>query len=347
MRLTRKQLGIIIERYLKEEEDWEKGWEDFDKEPDEDFVEDQFQKTLDKLREKAINQILQELNSSKFEKQNINEKLLKTKITTIIKNTKVISVDSESEEFEGFKAIALSSNFSFKKDENKYVLESSEIPEEFKSEIPKEILTNFEYDKDGKSKSAENPLIIFLKAYNDTSNEKEIYNILLHEMGHIKNAAIKSVTLTANKNLSGDFGPEEKLNVDVLKNILRKDLKEKTNTDFVQVFLDENRFDENSLRLRGEKVLIELKGYYDGTFSSPFDEKSVDELAVRASALRRNQEAYNYIINNPDFTYNDINKKFNSDIADISILLDDNITFDDIEEIVRNDNKDINKSATA
>lgn len=346
MRLTRKQLGIIIERYLKEEEDWEKGWEDFDKDPDEDIVENTFQKILDKLREKAIKQILEELNSSKFEKQNINEKLLKTKITSIIKNTKVISVNNESELFKGFKAIALSSHFSFRKDENKYVLESSEIPEEFKNEIPKEILSNFENDEKGKSKSGENPLIIFLKAYNDISNEKEIYDILLHEMGHIKNAVIESVTSVANKKFSGDFGPAEKLNIDVIKNILRKDLKGKTNSEFVQVFLDENRFNENSLRLRGEKVLIELKSYYDGTFASPFNVKSVDELAVRVSALRRNKSAYDYIVANPNFTYNDINKKFNSDIADISILLDDNITFDDIEEIVKNDNKNINKSVT-
>ena len=336
MRLTRKQLGIIIERYLKEEEDWEKGWEDFDKDSDEDFVDNSFQKTLDELREKAINQILEELNSSNFSDQNIDKILLNVKIIPTIKNTKVISVESESEEFEGFKAIALSSHFSFEKDENKHVLFSDQIPEEFKSEIPKEILSNFEYDEDGKSKSADHPLIIFLKAYNNTSNEKEIYDILLHEMGHIKNSVIKSVTSVANKKFSGDFGPEEKLNIDVIKNILRKDLKNKSNEEFVQVFLDENRFDENTLRLRGEKVLIELKSYYDGTFASPFNEKSVDELAVRISALKRNKSAYDYMIDNPDFTYNDIVKKFNSDIADILILLDKNITFKDIEKIVKN-----------
>ena len=84
--------------------------------------------------------------------------------------------------------------------------------------------------------------------------------------------------------------------------------------------------------------------YYQGAFSPKTDILGIEELSVRISALKNQPQAFNdYKSGKVEYDY--YKKKYNTDIADIILFLDKNVSLESLDKIVKI--KNTQKSVTA
>jgi len=334
MHIKMSDLKLIIEHFLKEQED---NWLGDEEDNLGSLGINKLDQKLNRIKNECIGQIIDELSNAKFEDQNITEQMLKV-VERSLKNVSVVtSKATSSKEIElSSMAICFTPNVVHTGEENKLVLQTPEIPSDIK-DIPKNVLNRYN------SSSGKYPVILFLEKNIDTNaDDQKLKDILLHELGHVKNNIIKALSLTASDQSGENIGNIQ-LNRDEIKSILRKDFKEKSVNEIIFIltsegWLDKEQKDEN------QELVSELKEYYDGVEDSS-NMKAVEELAVRVSALKRNSEAFTrFVVNKEIDLYTNISKDYNLDIADIVLLISKNANTNDINKIVKN--KQLRKNVT-
>jgi|AACY02.14.fsa_nt_gi hypothetical protein len=321
MHVKMSDLRLIVERFLKEQEDNWLG----DEEEVISFTPDLKDK-IKKAFKSTKNTIIDELKKSDTTRQSISNDNVDSAIN-IINNTYLHISSVADQKLKGIKAAAYHSSFGDEKGENRDVIHFDKIPEII--DLPSDIREK--YNKDPKN----NPIIVMFELYLHKLSYEEIEELLLHEVDHIKNSAIKALT--------GD----NKFNVDEVKEALRKDLKNGTRNQIYEYILKhdgrvENPDDENM------KLLVDrLSFYYAGLYEDPPDNIGVEELSVRLTALKREPDALE------DFKsgkrkYSYFAKVYNTDIADIMLFIDENSppSIETINKIVMTNTKQA-KSVTA
>jgi len=319
-------LKLIVERFLKEQEgDWLGDEEDNLG----NLGVNRLDQKLKNLKNLCIDQIIDELSSSNFRDQNISEQMLKV-VERNLKNVSVVvsKVTASKEINLSSMAICFTPNITHTKEENNMVLQTPKIPSDI-NDISKDVLSRYN------SSPGKYPIILFLeKNISSDIDDQKLKDILLHELGHVKNNTIKALSLTASDQSGENIGNIQ-LNRDEIKSILRKDFKEKSVNEIIFIltsegWLDKEQKDEN------QELVSELKEYYDGVEDSS-NMKAVEELAVRVSALKRNSEAFTrFVVNKEIDRYTNISKDYNLDIADIVLLISKNANTNDINKIVKN-----------
>jgi hypothetical protein len=178
-----------------------------------------------------------------------------------------------------------------------------------------------------------NPIVIIVPVIFDKLQISVKNDVLQHEVRHIRNNFIKM------------YDPG--LNVEEVRNVLRKDIKGKTLDELIQVFINEGRYDIELTALEQasiRKTIGKLQKYYEGALSEPPDELAVDELAVRIGFL---QDDLNIIAIHAGKTFSDLEDEYGSDIAQIILFLDKNVTSEDVIKVVKNSkSRDKNQKGT-
>lgn len=302
MKLSRKQLNLIIENFLKEE-DWLSDEE-------EDLGPTKSQKINSALKS-AIEQIKAELIASDYQTQGLSKDLVDY-VAVLLDNIQLFINKKTHDEIAGVKAMAYHVDFGY--EENKSVLHPDTIPGWL--DIPVEIKEKFNEDK------ARYPVIVI----NDANvSEAEIKDILLHEVDHIKNGMIKAISKTTK------IGPEEKLNLDIVKSLLRKDLIGKSKEDIVSKLESEGFINK---KINYQALLDRLIMYYEGAHATPPDVLGVEEMSVRVSSLKRYPDALSdFKAGKRDYQY--FKKTYTSDIADLVMFLDKNASLSTVNKIVK------------
>ena len=181
-------------------------------------------------------------------------------------------------------------------------------------------------DKDLQSSFQKNPfttpIVVIVEA--NIKSKSSFKRFLLHELGHIKNNFIKYIMGVS-------------LNVEEVRNLLRKDLKNMTAKEMVRKFKEEGRLGKGILPFGFEKLVEKLKSYYDGGFSEPPDELGVDEFAVRISAIQRDLVAQSSIaMSDSPANFNVTTSKYGVDIAGLSLFLKQDFDKSEIDAVVQN-----------
>ena len=298
MRLTQKQLNLIIENYLLLET------------VDETIIRDEFEKARDRLKNDFI-------NSGKFDKtvrNSVANALDYTHLYVVPKN------DPISDKYSSYEGFALHVKF----------VRGEEEPK--KEYFPKKIIKDSELESKFNSKPIPNPIVVIFEK--NVESKKELERLLLHELGHIKNNFIK-------------FYEGIDLNVEEVRAVLRKDFKGKSARDIVKTLRSENRL--GRLNQPGFLSLIEkLKEYYDGVFSEPADELSVDEFAVRISELQRDVVAQASVSPRAEklLTFSKMEEKYGVDVAGLALFLDKEVTLEKVNAVAVDDSQNNDKSVT-
>ena len=167
-----------------------------------------------------------------------------------------------------------------------------------------------------------NPILVIFEK--NIKSEKELKSLIYHELGHIKNNFLKFYTGT-------------ELNAKEVQDVLRKDLIGKSTEDMISVFRSEKRL--GVITPPGFSRLIEeYKRYYEGVFSTPPDEVSVDEFAVRIKELQRDVVRQAMIANQvKPMTFLEMKTKYGVDTAGLALFLDKSVTYEKIKKIAKSD----------
>ena len=323
MKIIKRQLKILIENFLAEGDDWLADDEDdLNLEPN---LKDKVKKAFDL----AKNKVISELKSSNTINQNISQEIIVNAIE-IINKTHLHTTDVINIKFKGTKALAFHASYGDESGKNREVLHYNKIPEGV--DVPESILSSMTNDP------LNNPLIIVFSLYAQKASKTALSALLLHEIGHIKNSVIKALS-----DKSGT-GPESNFNVDQVKAALRKDLVKGNKQQIAEYII----FHDKPARIgdsKAEKALVlRLAMYYQGLYEDPADDLGVEELAVRLSALKRNIGALeDFKSGKRDYQY--FSKKYNTDVADIMLFVDEGTTLEAINKIVKL-NKQFSKSVT-
>ena len=323
MKIVKSQLKVLIEKFLKEETDWLADDEDnLNLEPN---LKDKVKKAFDLAKIKVIS----ELKNSNTDNQNISQDIIDSTIK-IINRTHLHTTDVIDIKFKGIKALAFHASYGDESGKDRDILHYNKIPEGV--DVPKSILSSMTSDP------LNNPLVIVFNLYAQKSSESALSSLLLHEIGHIKNSVIKALS-----DKSG-AGPESNFNVDQVKESLRKDLVKGNKQQIAEYII----FHDKPARIgdsKAEKALVlRLAMYYQGLYEDPADDLGVEELAVRLSALKRNIGALeDFKSGKRDYQY--FSKKYNTDVADIMLFVDEGTTLEAINKIVKL-NKKSSKSVT-
>lgn len=323
MKVTKKQLNLIIESFLKEE-DWYN--------PEDEDVEinsrPELKERLSRLKNECIQQIIKELKESDYKGQNIPEGIIKRVVKTL-KQVNLTSTKVKNSEYSGIKALAITSNI-IPDHNNELVLQMSQIPDDV-NDIPQNFVDQYN------SSPSEFPMIIFFESNLSADiTDKTLKEIILHELGHVKNDAIRATSFVASKKQGEKIGKYDDLNLEEVRALLRKDLKGKTVDETIDILVKEGWLEKDKNNMGEAKLVKELKRYYDGVFSDPVNEIGLEEISARASALKRNKTAISKFVTNREVDlYRNIMKNFNSDIADIVILLSKEAKVEDLNKIVK------------
>ena len=316
MKVSRLKLKKLIEIYLSEQ-DWLGDEEDITFTPS-------LKAKLDKAFETTKNTVINELKNSDTSRQGMSDDIINS-VVDIINKTYVHISATVDQNLKGIKAAAYHSSFGDKKGENRDVLHFDDIPANI--DIPSEIRTK--YNDDPKN----NPIIVMFELYLNNLSYEEIEELLLHEVGHIKNSAIKALTNDSN------------FNADEVKEALRKDLRNGSRNQIYEYILKHDGRIENNKNT--QELVYRLALYYSGLYEDPPDNLGVEELSVRLSALKREPVALE------DFKsgkrkYSYFAKEYNTDIADIMLFIDANLppSIETINKVVMTNTKKA-KSVTA
>lgn len=317
MKLSLIQLKEIVENFINEE-DWLGDEEDI---PLPLSLEEKIKNVFDKAKDIVIN----ELKNSEAASQGIDNIVIKETIEAINKIYLHITSKS-SQDKKGIKALAYHATYGDKEGKNRDVLHFDNIPEDI--DLPKEIRAKYNSDPDN------NPVIVIFKLYamQNKGSIKELEDLLLHEVGHIKNSIIKVLSEKYGK------GPKNKLNVEEVKTVLRKDIAKGTRNQVYEYILTRDGRIKNNTTT--QSLVYRLALYYTGIYENPPDNLGVEEFSVRISALKRYPQALEDF-KSGKHEYDYFLKNFNSDIADLVLFLDkDNPPkLSDVNKIVKSDEK--------
>ena len=323
MKIIKSQLKILIENFLSEDAEW------LSDDEDDLNLEPGLEEKVNKAFELSKNKIILELKSSNTDNQNISQDIISSAIK-IINKTHLHTTDVIDIKFKGIKALAFHASYGDDSGEDRDVLHYSKIPKGIN--VPESILSSMTSDP------LNNPLIIVFNLYAQKSSESALSSLLLHEVGHIKNSVIKALSDKAG------IGPQASFNVDQVKAALRKDLVKGNKRQIAEYII----FHDKPKRIgdsKSEKALVlRLSMYYQGLYEEPADDLGVEELAVRLSALKRNSGALeDFKAGERDYQY--FANKYNTDVADIMLFVDEGTTLEAIDKIVSLD-KESKKSVT-
>lgn len=323
MKLSRQQLKQIVENFINES-DWLGDEEDDPLPPD---TEEKIKNLFKKAKDRVIN----ELKNSDASLQGIDEDTIKATIK-IINNIYLHITSQINQNKKGIKALAYHATYGDKEGKNRDVLHFDKIPEDI--DLPQDIRVKYDSDPDN------NPVIVIFKLYasQNQKNKKELEDLLLHEVGHIKNSIIKMISNKTGK------GPKNKLNVEEVKRVLRKDIAKGTRNQIYEYILTRDGRIKNNPST--QSLVYRLALYYSGVYEDPPDNLGVEEFSVRISALKRNPQALkDFKSGESDYDY--FAKNYNTDIADIMLFLskDDPPDISDVNKIVRS-NVSAHKSVT-
>ena len=318
MHVKISDLRLIVERFLKEQEDNWLG----DEEEVISFTPDLKDK-IEKAFKSTKNTIIDELKKSDTARQSISDVSVNSAIN-IINNTYLHISSVADQKLKGIKAAAYHSSFGDEKGDNRDIIHFDKIPEII--DLPSDIREK--YNKDPKN----NPIIVMFELYLHNLSYEKIEELLLHEVGHIKNSAIKALSNDSN------------FNVNEVKKALRKDLRNGSRNQIYEYILRHDGRIENNKNT--QELVYRLALYYSGLYEDPPDNLGVEELSVRLTALKRQPNALE------DFKsgkrkYSYFAKEYNTDIADIMLFIDENAppSIETINKVVKN-NTNQEKSVT-
>lgn len=317
MKIVKSQLKILIENFLSEDSDW------LSDDEDNLSLEPNLKDKVNKAFELAKSKVIAELKSSNTSSQNISQETINETIE-VINKTYLHATDMVDVEFKGIKALAFHAGYGDEAGKDRNVLHYNKIPQGI--DVPSTILSKISNDP------LNNPLVVVFNLYAQNASEKELSALLLHEIGHIKNSVIKAIS-----DKTGT-GPQSNFNVNQVKAALRKDLVRGNKQQIAEYII----FHDKPKRIgdsKAEKSLVlRLAMYYQGLYEDPADDLGVEELAVRLSALKRDNKALeDFKSGKRDYQY--FASKYNTDIADIMLFVDEGTTLDAVNKIVSLDKK--------
>ena len=289
MKLSRKQLNVIIENYFLNEA------------VSKNEIQRIFDRVIDKVQSEIKSKNVARLETVVIE--SVSKELERTNLYIVPINDPI----NDNPETRGYEGYALHIKF-----------DANGKPK------GEQLNANIIKDTDLQKRYVENPIItpIVVIFEKNIKSKKELERLIFHEVGHIKNNFIKMYEGIT-------------LNVEEVRNVLRKDLKNLSVKEMIKTFKDEGRLGK-VLPPGIHKLVERLKEYYDGTFSEPADELSVDEFAVRISGLQRELVAQAGISKGNKIDFNILKKEYGVDIAGLSLFLKDNFTQEEVDAIVQN-----------
>jgi len=325
MKLTKRQISLIVENFINEQ-DW------LSDEEDDFYASSKMLSLEDKLNKAfkiAKNEVIEELKNADTKSQNIDGATV-NEVIKIINQTYLHITDKVDIEFKGIKALAFHAGYGDEEGEDRKVLHFDKVPKDIG--LPPHVISKINNDR------LNNPLIVVFKLYAQNSSEKELLALLLHEVGHIKNGAIKALSDSSGK------GPKSNFNVSQLKGALRKDLvkgNKRQITEYIVFYDKPKRIGSSNAE---QDLVLRLAMYYQGLYETPPDNLGVEELSVRLSALKRNSKALeDFKSGKREYKY--FAEEYNTDVADIMLFIDEETTIEDVNKIVKYNKKD-NKSVT-
>lgn len=289
MRLTKKQLTVIIENYLHESKSVS-------------------EKEIKQSFESVIKEIKGEIQNNN--KDRLSPVVIKS-VSNVMNRVKLYIVPTgdpiyDNPEVSNYEGFALHIKFDS---------EGNPKPEQLNMNIIKDKALQSAYEKN----AVTSPIVVIFQK--NVKSEEELKRLMFHEVGHIKNNFIKMYEGVS-------------LNVEDVRNILRKDLKGLSVKEMIKVFKDEGRL--SKFTLPGMSTLIaKYKEYYDGVFSEPPVELSVDEFAVRISGLQRQIVAQSSLSKGERQEFSKIKKKYGVDTAGLSLFLKDDFEKSEVDAIVK------------
>ena len=270
--------------------------------------------------EKARDQLKQEfLNSDKFDKvvrASVGKGLDMTHLYVVPKDDPI----NKNPEFSAYEGYALHVKF----------VRGEERPK--KEYFDTDIIKDKELESKFSSKPIVNPIVVIFEK--NIKSKISLKRLLLHELGHVKNNFLK-------------FYAGIDLNVNEVRAVLRKDFQGKSIGKIVNILRSEKRL--GRINPPGFLRLVErLKKYYDGVFADPADELSIDEFAVRISALQRDIVAQASVSPRAEevMSFTKMERKYGIDAAGLALFLEKNVTFEKIQAVAQNIKKSNTKSAT-
>ncbi len=321
MRLTKKQLALIIENFINEEDNWLGDEED-------ELGDLSVNITTDSKIKNAFNtakeKVILDLESSDTAAQNISEEMVANTIKIINKtHLHIADISETAAKYKGVNALALHVSYGDKEGDNRDILHFDTIPQDIN--VPDSLRQKFNED------NINNPIIVVFKLYAELKEEQEIIDLLIHEVGHIKNSSIKALSEKTGT------GPKSNLNVNEVKNVLRTDLSKGGNAKQVAEYI---LFHEKPPRINekmsgSHDLVLILSKYYVGVFQDPPDNLGIEEFSVRLSALKSNPQALaDFKAGKKDYSY--FKKNYNTDIADLMLFISEKATIENVNKIVKN-----------
>lgn len=317
MRLTKKQLSIIIEAFVNEEGNWLSD-EDDDEIGVVKSVDDKIKSNFNSAKEKIIS----DLRAADAEAQNISQEMVEDAIEIINKtHLHIVQPKDTTSKYKGVNAIAFHSSYGDKKGKNRSVLHFDTIPKDIN--LPNDLRQKFNED------NINNPVIVVFKLYTQSKEDQEIFDLLFHEVGHIKNSAIKSLS-----EKSGT-GPKSSLNVEEVRSVLRTDLLKGDPDQIAEYILFHEKPPKIDEKIQGaHDLVLVLSRYYKGVFQNPPDNLGVEEFSVRISALKNNPNALkDFKDGKKDYSY--FSKNYNTDVADVMLFISKKATIENVNKIVK------------
>ena len=277
----------------------------------EELIQNMFEKTVNDLQEEFK-------NSGKFDetvRNSVADAIGKTHLYIVPKNDAIY----DNPEAAGYEGFAL--HVKFDNDGNPK-------GEKLNANIIKDKTLQQKYV----SNAVVNPIVVIFEK--NVKNKQELKRLMFHELGHVKNNFLK-------------FYAGINLNVDEVRDVIRKDFKNKDVKQIIKALRAEKRL--GKLTPPGFASIIEkYKEYYDGLFAEPPDELSVDEFAVRISGLQRDIVAQASVAprDNP-MKFTKMKKNYGVDSAGLALFLDKDVNYEKIQRIAKAAKSSGDKSATA
>lgn len=275
-----------------------------------DFIRSEF--------DNAVKQLQQEfLSSGKFDdvvRESVSGAIARANLYIVPKNDP-INDNPETARYEGF-ALHV-----------KFDTDGKPKTEKLNANIIKDKELQQKYVKS----AVANPIVVIFEK--NLKSKRELKRLLLHELGHIKNNFLK-------------FYAGINLNVDEVRNVIRKDFKGKSVSEIITSLREEKRV--GKFNPPGFASIIEkYKEYYDGLFAEPPDELSVDEFAVRISGLQRDIVAQASVAPREEpMKFLKMKKKYGVDSAGLALFLDKDVNYEKIQKIAKAKDLSKNKSVT-
>ena len=300
MKISRRDLNTIIENFLLLEK------------VSEDIISSEFKKALAQIKK----EVMSLSNISESNRKKVSDILDRTHLYIVPADDPI----SNSKDLMGVDGYARHLSF-------------SPSGERFKETIDDSIIKDETLKSAYNAKPITNPIVVIVQK--NVKDTKALQQLLLHEIGHIKNNFLKITEGIT-------------LNVEEIRNLLRKDFQGKSAIDIMNTLKSENRIDKTRDNTNTIRLIKAYKRYYDGVFADPPDEMGVDEFAVRVAELKRDTDILDAISLNAAevMTLNQMDQQYGSDVAGLALFLDKDATSELINKVAKVKRQDAIKSVT-